>query len=86
MILGKTARHVLKTLRVKYQATRSELLADVKPKYASKSWGNSYFLPSDSKSNGFYSSLLRRGFITKSSVLKHHYVLTSRGMQVADTL
>jgi hypothetical protein len=88
MILGKTAQHILKTLRVKYQATRSELLAGIKPEHASKSksWGNSYFLPAASTSNGYHSSLIRRGLVTKSKALKHHYILTSLGMQVADQL
>jgi hypothetical protein len=86
MKLGKTARHILKTLWVKYRATRSELLEGVKPAGRSKSWGNSYFLPANSRSNGFYSSLLRRGLITKSNMFKHHYILTRLGWQVADTL
>lgn len=85
MILGKTARHILKTLREKGFANRGELLAGVKPEHASKSWGNSYFLPADSRSNGYYSSLLRRGLIMKFET-SSNYVLTTLGWQVTDTL
>jgi hypothetical protein len=82
-MLRKTALHILRKLQQTGVADRRTLLAEVvPPRGASRTWGNSYFLPG-ARGNGWESSLIGRGYIkfVGCSGNRKLYTLTSRGLR-----
>lgn len=62
MRLGPTTLKILTQLARKPSTSR-EVREALRPEGCTQSWGNSYFLPANSKANGYHSSLRRRGLI-----------------------